>query len=93
MAFQGQAHSGFAEFDVTPRRDPDAVQSARLFSGDRHVFSSDQPPRFGGFGQARPASTGLGVCTNRGKSFIPTNTFSFGGFGQPPPSSTGDVGF
>ena len=93
LAFQGQAHSGFAEFDVTPRRDPDAVQSARLFSGDRHVFSSDQPPRFGGFGQARPASTGLGVVTNMGKSSIPTNTFSFGGFGQPPPSSTGDVGF
>ena len=92
-AFQGQAHSGFAEFDATPRRDPDAVQSARLFSGDRHVFSSDQPPRFGGFGQAPPASTGLGVVTNMGKSSIPTNTFSFRGFGQPPPSSTGDVGF
>ena len=91
-AFQGQAHSGFAGFDVTPRRNPDAVQSARLFSGDRHVFSSDQPPRFGGFGQAPPASTGLGVVTNMGKSSIPTNTFSFGGFGQPPPSSTGDVG-
>ena len=81
IGFGGDGHlqGGLAGFGGLPRH-PGTVQSARPFSAERHVFSSDQP---------LPASTGLDVVTNMGKPSIPTNTFSFGGFGQLPPGSGG----